>query len=558
MFSDFGPFGPDAKFPYFTYGDLGAGAPQMTPDTKATPIVPLYGEKSDIGATDPVSHTPREKGLLPGTYLGKFIVSGLAAPAPTTGKTIEQVVAELQASVDAGTTDADWADLGGGYGIGHDDAAKLQSLGTVPDTYERLAAVIGVPDLDGLMSLGTTAAPVDNEWGIVSFGLGAWYQFLKVHGSDLGGGDPQRKHDRTELDISARAGADLLVPGDGKCPWTAFVVINPMTGRVFELAAIGVRGPLLDDHLNGVVNLAASAIGIVDNDGLPIVKGFDRKTAGPWVTNDTAPRWPDGTFKVNSASFAACQALSAEELGGDGLLASWYPDTQQGVTACLANLQAWTGADYGTNNQGQSIVAYLDPAADTSTWPRLNHVTDVFGPVTWTAGEPRENVVTGCCDWDADASRFRNGQITVTSPSSIEKYKGKEKSGAVVENSFLADEEQLEWVLRRRLARRQLGTKQLEVSVPIGWLDYPVGSGLLYTSEDGPGANGYVDAPMIIRRRRYNFASRLVTLTLQDVRDVLIATRFEGGLDRISTLTDDADAAVLVTDDEDFAALVLL
>ncbi len=571
LFSDGGVYGPNTTFPHKTYGDLGRATPQMTEDVKALPIVPLYGEKTDNGAVTRATGVVNTKGLIPGVYIGKFIVSGLATPTATTGKTLAQVVAELQASVTAGTTDADWGAI-----IGHADAANLQALGTVPDTYDRLAAVIGYADLDALLAMGTTPAPVDEEWGILAFGYGPWYGFTEIEGSDLGGGIPENRHDRTQLDITARSGSDLLVPGHAPCPWTTFSLTNPDTGEVFHLAAIGVRGPLLDDHLNGVVNIAANGIGLMDADGLPIMGAYDAafhaienfmylgKTAGPWATNATAPKYSDGVYKVNSASFARCQAYSATSLGGHGLRASWYPDTQKSKAQAIGDLMRDLEFRMGYDRHGQLHAFLLDETLDSSTWPRIVHETDIFGDVEITQGENRENIATGICDWDPDFSFFRGDRFTERNDVAIAKYRkgtstGERPGDQTIENAVINENDHLRWLLRRRVTRLGSGMTMITVVGRRHWWDpeYDVGNGVLLNTLDGTGAAGYVDRPCIVLRRNFSFETQLVTLTLWDVRDVLIATAFEDGLSRVPYETDDEDEAFWETDDPDLAPLEL-
>jgi hypothetical protein len=92
------------------------------------------------------------------------------------------------------------------------------------------------------------------------------------------------------------------------------------------------------------------------------------------------------------------------------------------------------------------------------------------------------------------------------------------------------------------------------------WLDpeYDVGSGVLLNTLDGTGASGYVDRPCIVLRRKFSFDTQLVTLTLWDVRDALIATAFTDGLSRIPYETDVEDDAFWETDDPDLAPLEML
>lgn len=575
LFSDSGVFGPTAKFPHKTYGDLGRACPQMTEDVKALPIVPLLGEKTDNGAVNPTTGAVNPKGLIPGVFLGKFLVSGLPTPAATTGRTLAEAVALMQGLVDTDADDATWESTLG-FDIGSSDIVNLKAMGTVPNTQHSLEAVIGIADLEEVLRHGTTAAPTDGEYGILAFGYGPWYAFTEVEGSDLGGGVAENKHDRTLLDFVARAGSDMLVPGDGVCPWTAFTLTNPDTGETFDLAAIGVRGPLLDDHLNGVVNIAANGIGLMDADGLPIMGAYDAaffaienfmylgKTHGPWTTNLTAPKYSDGVYKVNSASFKRCQDYSAAALGGNGLRASWYPDTQKATTQAMGDLMRDLEFRMGFDRHGQLRAFLLDDTLDTSTWPRIIHEIDIFGDVEIVQGESRENVVTGICDWDPDFSKYRGERITVRNDVAIAKYrKGTstgERPGDPIENAVINENAHLRWLLTRRATRLGPGMTVVTVVGKRGWLDpeYDVGSGVLLNTLDGTGVSGYVDRPCIVLRRKFSFDTQLETLTLWDVRDALIATAFTDGLSRIPYETDVEDDAFWETDDPDLAPLEMV
>ena len=533
LFSDFGPFGPDRKDPNYTFGDLAGAAPDMTSDTKSQPIALLYGEKSDEGAVDPITLAPASKGLLPGFYLGKFDLGDVLPDAPaTTGRTLAEAVALMQTLVDDDADHATWNSTLG-FDIGGDDIVTLKALGTVPDTWEALADIIGGGDLNAVLAQGSTPAPSDTIWGFVATGLGPWFRYTGVYGSDLGGGNAQNMHDRTKLDPVTRS--DIMVPGIN-WPFAApyFELTNPDTGRVFWLTGVFVRGPLLDDHLNGVVTLAFNAIGIEDvgdGSGLPIAHVEAAKqhrlenhwlnlwSSGPYATPVTFPQFADGVPKVRSSSFTTRQNFFQAQLGGEGLTVSWYSDKQQSTLDIVRQWNAETDSRIGVNQHGQIIDWGFDETEDTSAWPKLNHVADIYGPITRTSGEERENVVSGSCDWDPDFEKFRVGPITFSSTTGIQKYKGRTKQGDAINSEVLDDQTQFGWVLQRRLVRLQFGVTLLELKVPIKpWINYDVGRGLLLTSEDGPGPNGYVDHEHIIMRRQIDLASELLTLTLWDVK----------------------------------------
>ena len=88
-------------------------------------------------------------------------------------------------------------------------------------------------------------------------------------------------------------------------------------------------------------------------------------------------------------------------------------------------------------------------------------------------------------------------------------------------------------------------------------LDHDVdGDGILLTTLEGPGASGYVDRPVQIRREGFRLAGQLATLTVWDAAPFLISTRFTNGLQRVPTITN-TSGGMRVTNDPDLAPLVL-
>lgn len=640
LFSDFGPFGPNSRFPFWTFGDVGSGMPNAPNDTKAQVIPVLYGEKSDEGATDPVTGEPRAKGLLPSYYCGKF--TGI------TGSTTQQVYrwadplpldATLQPPNGFAYNLIGGSIFGfvGGIALAVKDgkASAVGSVGgtgphTNPDTGRSLTffwdgAGVGTADYylvflveqtfdpfnvpaatgrvrvkthdattidgdwvngahvadfridflswdDGDDALELVTIPDPDEWGFLAFGLGPWFRYLNLYGSDLGAGDVTAQHERVLLDVLSRS--DILVPGINLSD--PYVVFTNDDGREFWITGVWVKGPLLDDHLNGVINITANAIGRsedADGLGLPLFDAHDVEqhwlendilsqwSSGPYADAVTYPIYEDGTPIVRTSSFRTRQAFEAARLGGRGLTVSWYSDAPVSTTSMVGEWMRQTDSRVGINGHGQIMVWGLDETLDTTTWPRIDEVPDLFGPITRVSGEERANVVSGSGDWDPDKSVFRAGPFTYTSTTGIAIYKNRRKPGELIGFTILNDEAQVRWVLQRTLARRQLGTTLVEVSGSVGFLDYDVGDGVLVTSEDGTGPDGYVDHPFIILRRRFSVSSRLTTYTLWDVQAVLLATAFENGLERLFYATDDITSptvAPFATDDAAIAPLAVL
>jgi len=412
-------------------------------------------------------------------------------------------------------------------------------------------------------SLATaTAVTITEDWDAYLVVGHPIFRIISVYGSDLGGGDPAVSHDRTKLDPNTRA--DILVPGFAAWPFTpTYRAYTGADGKTYWFTVIYARGPLSDDHKNGVVTMAVNAIGVEDvgdGTGLPLVDAhacqqhwlenpiLGNWTSGVWATNVTYPQWEDGTAKVRSSSFATRQAFTAGALPPRGLTIDWYVDTTQGLGAWYKLWNRSTESRLGVNGHGQIVIWGLDETVDPTNWPSLDHVVDIFGKVQSISGQERENVVSGSFDWDPDASRFRAPAVTYQSPAGIQKYKGHTKQGEALDTTMLSNPTQFAWVLQRRLTRLQFGAKQVQIDGPIGYLDRDVGTGILLTTIEGTGAVGYSQRPFIILWRSLNIATRIVTYTLLDVNALLIATAFTNGLTRLFTITDVGANEPVITD----------
>lgn len=642
LFSDFGPFGPNSKFPFWTFGDLGSAMEGAPSDTKAQVIPSLFGEKSDEGAVDPITGEPSSKGLLPSFYCGMFTgITGntnrevwvwanplpfdeTIAPVWTAGAnnrldgTLEGNITVIVLAVKDGKVSGISNPAGNSYTLGGRAVSIFWSSNgaTAADSYIIFMyegswgmfdpfAVPACGDIrvrykthdnttidgywtggqlladfrvdfesweDGTDALTLQTIPDPDEWGFLAFGLGPWYRYLNIYGSDLGANDAEATHSRVLLDPTNRD--DILVPGINFDQH--YVLFTNDDGRDFYITGIWVRGPLLEDHINGIVNITANAIGRTeDGEGeeFPIIDAYDvlqfwlendvinKWSAGPVVDTVDYPIWEDGTAKIRTSSFRTRQAFTAEQLGGRGLTVAWYMDKPRSVTDLVSDWMRQTDSRIGINRHGQIVVWGLDETVDPATWPRIDEVPQLYGSITRVSGEDRANVVSGPWDWDPDKDQWRAGPATYISESAITKFKNRRKPGAPIEFTMFNDETQVRWVLRRTLARLKLGTALVEVSGSAGFLDHDVGDGVILTSEDGIGSAGYVDHPFIILRRRFSVRSRLTTYTLWDVRDVIFATLFEteeGAMDGLSALfyaTDNTAIAPSATNDTDLAPI---
>jgi hypothetical protein len=389
---------------------------------------------------------------------------------------------------------------------------------------------------DASLAIKPTAARDPYEWDAYLVCWGASYSILALYGSDMGGGVEGAEPQRALINGDARGGIDVLGPDWPNWPFDdRYVDYTGTDGVTYRLTMIFARGPLSDDHKNGVVTMAVNMIGLEDvgdGSGLPLLKVHDVEqhwlenfilshyTSGLWVTNSTAPKFADGTYKVRSTRFATRQAMTATALGGDGLLAGWYIDTPAGILDYVTQFNRDTETQLGTNGHGQLTLGWDDPTADVSAWTPIDHVTDLFGPVQFTFVQERENQVVGFCDWDPDFEKFRVGPIEFQSLEGYSRFKNRWKTGEPIESTILSETAHLTWVLQQRLDRLKRGEIAGSVTGGMGLWDTDVdsGAGILLTTIEGTGSLGYVKRAMTLRRRRLELRSRLVTYSLKDLR----------------------------------------
>lgn len=384
---------------------------------------------------------------------------------------------------------------------------------------------------DGTPLAAGTPVTATSEWGALLFMGFPMASIDQVFATDLGNGAFENERSRIEIDPDANP--DILVPGYANWPFAErYRAYTAEDGTVYWLTIIYARNQLLEDHRRGIINITINGWGredVGDGTGLPLFDAHACQqdfienmllgdwTSGPLATNTVAPQFEDGTYIVNTTSFADRQAFTAASLGGRGLTCSWLVDTFRSVPEWFERWNAQTESELGTDEDGRVIVWGLDETVDTSTWPRVDEVSDLFGNFQFVAGQDRENVKAATGDWDGDKQMYRGTPFTFVNTTAVEKFKGRRVEGERLEFDILREPTQMEWVVQRRLTRLGLGTRMVEITGGVGFHDHRIGTGILLTCEDGPGPNGYVDHPLIIKRKKFDIDPKLVTYTLLDV-----------------------------------------
>jgi hypothetical protein len=584
LFSEFGPAGPGRVWPPLVPPSLFENAPS---DSLKIPMPYLWGPKSDAGAD------PEQKGLIPWTYMGMTSLEtttlptsavppydpDLAAPpragilghtgtgwsgaasddqffavAAVKDNTISHLVLKgLSRQFDAtphsyrlvwdGTADADeyWAFMYDSAPSGGNWDPIFAPWVPANPRYKVIPATANSPygdwefyvdftdPTDGdPLEVGSNPITETAEWGEFLIMAHPMFSIDATYASDEGNGRLENERSRTFIDVDSRD--DILHPFAASWPYpTKYVERTDAAGRVWWLTLGYARRRLLEDHKNGVINIASNGWGrddVGDGTGLPLFDAhaceqdwlenfiLNNWTSGPLTTNTVAPRFRDGTYIMRTTSFADRQAATVDALGGRGLTCSWYPNAQKTIGDWVASWNRETGSRIGVNRHGQIILSAIDETADTSAWPRVDHVSHLFGPLTITFGEERRNAGSIIGDWDPDKQTYRGTTYDLTNAEAIAKYKGRRRDGSLIESSILREPDQLQWILDRELTLYGLGVSVVEFTGPKWFLStFDVGEGVLLTSEDGTGPAGWVNRPVVITAMDYAIHDELVTCT---------------------------------------------
>lgn len=570
LFVEGGSFSPDKTMPMFRYP---LGHYTNAPADLANFFMPvIYGEATDNGAKDPTTGLPSERGKC---------TPRLVDPAsPLFGETYGRFNNNLFASyLIHGLYGSDCGGLGCFGMEAVSDGKKPNSTITLTGRGDFSTIPAG-----GWAQLVLWTENGRSEHRITRINVGA--NSVRVEGevdADLVNGAVDWMIERIDhaprrvkISIFERQGFDVMIPGyPGYTRPAKFEdFIDPTDGRKWRVTDFGIRGPLLREHLNGGPTIATNTIGMEDRGdgtGLPIVDGYTAKchwwdnfvhrqgTCPPiddnlWPqTQDDLPQWSDGITKTMQSSFALLQARSAESLGGYGIRLGIVFD--EGISLRDA-AQLWNdnlGCRTVNEEHGRVKVWSIDKYADTSTWPRLIHAQRVFGSVEAPrAVDEAMNVIRAGFDWDPDARVFRQTPPPLKSAPAIRRNKRYEKPSKHYDFKMLTEPAFAAWRMNQILGLNQDGPIYVPIEqCDLGVFDFPIGTGVLFTSIMGTGAEGYVDQPIVILDRLTDLDQKTVNLQTLDVgtdkKVIPVANRFLAtNTDAIAPIaSNDADEAPL-------------
>lgn len=544
---DGGSFSPDkmdsVPFPLSFY----TNAPK---DLAQVQMKYYAGEKSDEGAISPITGLPNSRGLCSAFWVGADILG-----TGSGGEVWERFNMSLFACADV---IAVYGSDTGGLGL-YGRAAVVSTLQTSNPTNPSnttettLVTLDGSPDLSGVATDGTMQIVLFTTDGRTESIIIDADDFAKTVSIELAL-DPAVAQSvswyissidyvprRVKLDES-RNGDDLMVPH-----WSGYIRPTPYEDFTcadgdFRVMDMWARGAVADAHKTGEVTFAFNVLGIEDqgdgsgtviNDFFTFANWFwdnrvhqqVTKPAGPgdlWAQVEAdLPAYADGVTKTKSTSFADAQAQSVLSLGGNGLQISAVFGEGRSLRDTIQAFNDNGGCRHYIDEYGRVAVWVLDPYEDTSTWPLVHHVSRVFGDVKRArALDEAINVVKGGCDYDPEAQTFREDDLKAESSAAIARNKGIKRTSKHYDLRMIGSVTQAQYLLDKILTVQQDGPNYITIERgDIGLLDYPVGSGILFSSPLLPGTdiNGMVDRPMVILSKTYHVDSHLVSLRCLDM-----------------------------------------
>lgn len=575
LFIEGGLFGTDTPIPYVKYPlTFYTGAPK---DLATVNIPIILGEKSDEGAVNPVTGQQSPRGLCPARFVGMDAITGLSRAG------------RFNACLFAiyGIVGLYGSDLGG---LGCYGQAAL-SNGAKPDSWITLdtPTSLSVVPTGGFANLILFTADGGRSEHRIT-GVNVAGNMVKVQGVI----DPAvvdgtvswyiARIDylprRVKIDIASRQGVDVMIPGyAGYTRATNYEDILCVEGS-YRVTDFWIQGPLLAAHLNGECTIAFNAVGVEDQGdgtGLPFTDFFEaaawawntliiQRLFQPNVNYSGTLKWPqtggampqssDGWTLIKKSSFERCQAITAAALGGSGLQISAWIGNSLNARDFAQALNDNSGAKSWTDPYGRIEYWMPDTFADTTSWPRLPHVSHVFGkPTHRKANNEMANVIKGGCDFDADGGFYRQDGMKSSDAEAVRRNGRVEKPSKHYDGFLIANTGHFQWVLDQK--NRYNKYPPVYINIPncaLGIIStMKVGSGIQFTSRVGPGSTstGMVNRAAYILHHTVQFHSKTVTLVCWDVgisnANVIIpeASRF--------IITSNTSDAPQITDDTDIA-----
>lgn len=552
--------------------------PQIPKDLENKPYPVIYGEHSDAGVVD-VNGNSAEKGLVPALFVGYWDAvdfqpagskpqvlnppSGLTytvngTPGTRTlyyGVTKRSALGETTigniVEIDTAPTTLDGTNnitLDWSADADPEATAFILYRGDYPTPSARIAVLDastltytddgtapalppGPPDVNSAIRPNVDGDLLFRDWGLFVIGLGE-APITAVFASDLNAGAAPKR-----ININDTEGVDFIAPGfrfwDIYGPGANVVTIGGV-----DVTCIMVRGPRLQQHLDGVVTIAVDCCGRIGVNGNPIDQAFPilQHLLTQYVPTDGGSAWrtgadaglrlfADSTPTLKSSAFTACQDLSKTFLGNTtgykGHLYISEPLTTRELLAwfCQGLDMIWT-----TTHHGQGAPQLLDPYTDPSDGSVYRERVEIveLGAPTLDRSSLLP-VQKYQYDYDPDAQTFRSEVEHAIDADALDLVGGQFRDPGVLQVRVSRDADTVRDAQRRRVQRLKYPRWMVPLTTQFNGVEDELCNQVVLTHRDAPDLDGWTDRPCYIESHVVDGQTKLVTLTCVDKQPLLDA-----------------------------------
>lgn len=414
----------------------------------------------------------------------------------------------------------------------NDQGQDGENLPTSPEVSN---AIVDTPTGDG----GTELA-----WGKLLLALGA-VKPSALFVSNLGGEDEARAAaGRKAYSLESE---DVLSPyldnGDVNPTWPyddPWIEINGIRATYILL-----KGPRLQEHLDGKVTIAWNGCGydasgdwdgpVVDQPGeaIPLfINEFLLKNGGEGYRGGSfgpLEEFPDGVPMINTASFDACQALSATWMGtSKGYLCQWYiDDTATSVRQVLQWLAMTFGWFFTAADFGQIFAVCIDDTGDlegAAAYREDIEIIDAELPPAEIRYSDIENRITYQFHFMPDQKKYRSQVKTISDEDARDALRGTWHESGTIDLRCSNDRATCEDAMARRLLRRKYPAVYQTWSTGMAGIEQAFTPQPVLVTHTGGGRGGYAAHPMFVMQRVFDPNTFHVRLQGMSVKRLVEAT----------------------------------
>lgn len=375
-----------------------------------------------------------------------------------------------------------------------------------------------------------------------------------VYGSDLGydgatPSNPPRAPRRVHYSTGTY-GVDVFVPGGNGWPFPDNYIERTVNGKTLRYTAIYVRGPRMQHHRDGLINITVNVCGPLGLNGQVINQAglYLQWFYNEHVAKNAGAGYRSGAYHiletyvsdaavpyVQPTTFNAFQDYTKDRMGNAvGYVVKNFQLREQ---LPLREIEKRFMQDYEAmfpfNHFGQKMLRWVNDLADITLGTLYKERIEIDGPLPpyVDAQDEIENSLAVLHDRDHDLNTWRQEPFTLRDENSIIAHRGVIEGGkrradgeppSPYEVWSTADTDTVRDVFARRLIRRRVAPRYQPVPSNLAALHDELGDQIRVTDTHGVGLNGigYVERPFLVLTQTHNPSRHTTALRCLDLKRI--------------------------------------